>query len=60
MALSSNKRLKRDPVGNVIQGGSKIIDTLEVSITAAGFVAVTLGAAQHCKAIHVTTRDGED
>ena len=49
--------LRNDSLGYTIQAGSKIIDTLEVSISAAGFVAVTLGAAQHCKAIFVKTRD---
>jgi len=51
--------LRRDCLGKVVQGGSKIVDTLEVSISAAGWVAVALGASQHCKAIYVKTRDDE-
>lgn len=49
--------LRRDSLGYVIQGGSKIVDTLEVSISAAGYVSVALGADQHCKSIFVKTRD---
>jgi hypothetical protein len=56
--VSSNRILKRDPNGNPISGGvSKLIDTLEVSITASGFAAVALGADQHCKSILVQTRN---
>ena len=50
--------LRRDSLGYVIQGGSKIIDTLEVSISAAAYVSVALGASQHCKSIFIKTRDG--
>ena len=52
--------LRRDSKGVVISGGSKIIDTKEVSISAAGWVAVTLGTTDHCKSIFVRTRDGAE
>lgn len=57
MTIGSNRRLRRDPNGEVIGGGSKIVDTLEVVISDADFVTVQLGAAQHCKSIFVKTRD---
>ena len=56
--MSSNRILKRDPNGALISGGvSKLVDTLEITITAAGFVAVALGSDQHCKCIIVQTRN---
>jgi len=46
--------------GTKIPHGTQIVDTLEVSITTGGFAAVTMGAAQYCKAIMVSTRDDAD
>ena len=34
-----------------------MVEILEVSITAGGWVAVTLGATDFCKSVRVTTRD---
>lgn len=56
--MAANRILKRDPNGHIISGGvSKLIDTLEITIAASGFVAVALGADQHCKCIIVQTRN---
>lgn len=53
-----NYRNTRD--GVPIPAGTKIVDTLEVSITTGAWAAVSLGATQFCKAIMVMTRDNTD
>lgn len=58
MGMDKNQRLlKTDANGSLIQAGIKIDDVLEVSITAAAFVAVTIPATIYPKSIYITTRD---
>ena len=58
--IIKRRELKTDGRGKAIQAGSKIVAVLEVSITAAGFVAVSLSSTQFCKAIFVGTRDNSN
>lgn len=49
--------LKIDDNDKIIQAGVKIEDIVEVSITAGGWVAVTIPASIYPKSIYITTRD---
>jgi len=53
----SSKPFRETNAGEKIPSGSSIIDTLEVAITDAAWAAVSLGAAQYCKAILINTRN---
>ncbi len=54
---TGQRSFKSDGNKNAIQAGVKIEDVMEVSITAASFVAVTIPASIYPKSIYVTTRD---
>lgn len=56
-AIVQRKRFKTAE-GHKIPHPSVMVGVLEVSITADGFVAVTLPAATFCKKVIVTARDG--
>ena len=56
-AIVQRKRFKTAE-GHKIPHPSVMVDILEVSIAATGFVAVTLPAATFCKKVIVTARDG--
>lgn len=51
------RALKTDGNKNPIQGGSKISGVIAVSITAAGFTAITMPAGSYSKEVRITTRD---
>jgi hypothetical protein len=56
--MPANRMLKRDPNGHIISGGvSKLVDTVEVTLTTSGYTAVTLGVDQHCKSLIIKTRN---
>lgn len=57
MAANKHSALKTDGNGHPIQGGNKIGDVLAVSITAAGWVAVTMPAGIYSKRVYFNTRD---
>jgi len=53
----SQYNLPVDPRGHQYYSATKLVDIIEVSITAAGFVAVTMPASSSCKSMFLTTRD---
>ena len=57
MAANRHSALKTDGNKNTIQGGNLIGSVIEVSITAASFVAVTIPAGIYSKRVYFTTRD---
>ena len=57
MAVSRHSALKTDGNGHPIQGGSLIGDVIEVAITAASFVAITIAAGIYSKRVYFNTRD---
>ena len=54
----TNRKYNQTLNGETIFAGTSITSIIETSITAAGFVAVTLDAP--CKSIFITTRDAAD
>jgi len=60
MVQKVQENLPVDPRGNIVYAVSGIKEIIEVSITAAGFVACTMPADSSCKSIFVTTRDAAD